>query len=355
MSIPTTATTVISSSTVPGVKRVYEFPEWRFSPTSEVLLFNFKNNLDNEEEAISAIAERFGMDQIAGARRLCHKSFLTSSSLKPVTLYEHQQQQQWLVIEVLFATASVRREALRYGICFKNKQYMAWTTCNQYSSCTAFSICGMPIQKQEEATEFAKQRVELVLQQHQEALSSSTPDKSDNNNKNSSVLQIQHVWLETNSAGIYKGSGTIILDGYDPTLAEKRNGSLSRYTDAHTYPLMVMFVRHCRMYCSYCRTLNHHNTEDCVGEQQVDSDDDYIDEKENDKQPFSDYYSPDFPHSIENSNVDDNAVSTTSSSYTAAEEASYDVIGKLKLYVCLYEIYKVERIIAGIYFMQRVL
>ena len=164
---------IISSSSIPGVKRVYEFPEWRFLPTNEVLLFNFKNNLDNEEEAISVISERFGMDQIAGARRLLHKSFLTSLSLKPVTLYEHQQQQkQWLVIEVLFTTASVRREALRYGAYYKNKQYMAWTTCNQHSSCTTFSICGMPIQNQEEANAFAKQRVELVLQEHQEALSS---------------------------------------------------------------------------------------------------------------------------------------------------------------------------------------
>ena len=147
--------------------------------------------------------------------------------------------------------------------------------------------------------------------------------------------------METTGAGIYKGSGTIILDGYDPTLVEKRNRSLARYTDAHTYPLMVMLVRHCRMYCSNCRTLNHHNTEDCIGEQQVGAYDDFIElEKWNDKHVMSDYCTANSPYSIENNSVDDDGISTASSTYnTAAEEASYDVIGKIKmLHVLLCEV-----------------
>ncbi|KAI9255232.1 hypothetical protein BDA99DRAFT_540145 [Phascolomyces articulosus] len=308
---------------LPGVKRYYEFPDWRFSPTDQVLLFNFKNDLEKEDTGIEIIAERFGKGSIAGARKLCHNQF---------------SKQQWLVIEVLFASASVRREAIRYGVCYNNKQYRAITTCNQRSSCTAFSITGMPIQKQEEALKFAKQRVEAILEQYAPpaTISSSSSSSASLNNSNkkghstknnnneshekqsslaTTVLQIQHIWLHTNNRGIYNGCGTVILDGYTSSLKENRDGALARYTDAKTYPLMAMHIRHCRMYCSTCRTLNHHATEDCIGEQNYD----FYDEEAYDHS-FNDGRS-----SMDN-NGDDMASITSSTCSTMAAEASYDVI-----------------------------
>ncbi|KAI8139796.1 hypothetical protein BJV82DRAFT_625065 [Fennellomyces sp. T-0311] len=344
-------TTIDVTGPLPGVNRVYTFPDWRYSPTEDTLMFNFKSVVLTEEEGLDVVSQKYGLSNIVSARQLKYPAVLAMG---------------WVILEVLFKTPETRKEALRNGIKYRKKEFMPFTTCTQVFPCTVVSFFGMPLQSDRDAITFAATRAlnfltnsarrdtgnnmcedNLVSGRAAIKVGNNAPgtvattgnfqrggnhgaaafvnsatirttSTASNSNGNISTgthcsIEGSHVWLQRNSYGIFNGGATVVADGFDDFMAEKKNGSLAYFVAAPEYPLLEILVRRCQMYCTKCRTLNHHKTDDCTG---------VFFEKLHDPNDHSQIYDDKVPEEVEDKDLWSEEDSDVDPDYTYVEPSA---------------------------------
>ncbi|KAI8142154.1 hypothetical protein BJV82DRAFT_714223 [Fennellomyces sp. T-0311] len=207
------------------------FDRWRITPCPETLLFNFKNTVKSEYEAIETLTKQYGRETIMCARQLKNKTAPAG-----------------IIIEVCFATNQARAQALRNGVLYNNTLLLPTTTSNVIDPITVIFFNGMalfPTQKQI-MTE-VQETVKTLLADIEAKLS----DKS-----------IARVWLHRDHFGFYRGDTTVILDSYIEENLATRTATME-FLDSPDYSTICVKLEKCYLHCDACQTVNDHCTDDC--------------------------------------------------------------------------------------------
>ena len=155
-----------------------------------------------------------------------------------------------LVIEVLFASNELWTKALRHEIKYKNTTYLLLTTTTDLAKYTIISLSHMALIPENERLASFRHWVNTIL--------------TDAKAAHISEHDILYIWFEKDATDIYRGSGTFVLKGYDPCIAELKENVTRSYMNAPNYPNPRCHIQLSYMCCNRCKILDHHNTVDCT-------------------------------------------------------------------------------------------
>ncbi|KAG2219520.1 hypothetical protein INT45_002837 [Circinella minor] len=238
------------------------FEPWRFSANDQTLLFNFKKNIQTEDEAISILIQHYGTENIRFARR-------TIPNKVPVAIWNRyysnrnsindSYKENDLLIEVLFHRKSIRHDALCFGVKHKDIIYLPWTTCSfEHTHAYAVTLYGLPPTTEAKANSLVQSFCKAFMFKFETMERLPPVDQG--------MAYIRHVWLHKVS-DVYCGSATVILHNVDERLAKPIREIVTfdtPYDGVPSYPDIRTFIQPCFMYCNQCRTFNMHKTKDCV-------------------------------------------------------------------------------------------
>ena len=239
------------------------FAPWRFSANDQTLLFNFEQNIQAEDEAISVLVRNYGTENIRFARRITPikdpvaiwDGYSNNNNNSKTSFYNGDN----LIIEVLFKRKSVRYDALCFGVKHENSIYLPWTTCSfEYTHAYAVTLYGLPPTNETKANFLVQSFCKNFISKFKTMEGLPTADQD--------MVYIRHVWLHRVS-NVYCGSATVILLNVDEGLAKsirEIEAFDTPYSGVPSYPDIRTFIQPCFMYCSQCRTFNLHTKKDCV-------------------------------------------------------------------------------------------
>ena len=155
-----------------------------------------------------------------------------------------------MVIEVLFASNEIRTKALRHEIKYKDTTYLPLTTTTDPAKYTIISLSQMALIPENERIASFRHWVNAIL--------------TDAKATHISEHDILYIWLKKDATGIYRGSGTVVLKGYDSRVAELKENTTRPYMNAPNYPNPRCHIQLSYMCCNRCKILDDHNTVDCT-------------------------------------------------------------------------------------------
>ena len=220
------------------------FQRWRFVPASKNILFNFKDVVSSEEEAIELVVKCYKED-MRGVRRL-------RSS--------HMTKWNWIIIEVCFLDEKARLRALKQGVTTTSGvKITPQTACIDTILYTCLTFNGLALlptidEIKSDIVEWSKSVIDNA-NDSQRYFGSNISFTADD-----ALL----VWMGVDSDGLYRGTGGVLFRGYDSKLDDRVRHQYFGLEQASTYPNVSVNVKYGYMYCDKCEILNDHESADCV-------------------------------------------------------------------------------------------
>lgn len=203
--------------------------KWRLSKSPNTVIFRFQEHVYSPEQGLSYLREEFGEQNIVAVRDLCEIEELKKDRA---------------ALEVLFATANVRKRALREGVKIGKASIKPIPTILRSFKFTVIDIHQLPL----EPPGKTYWKVIASLLNHQSFKYEKTPVIED------------VVFEQSTRLGAYDGHVVVILQGIHDTYHSTVAKTVFLEEYQAELPTSSKFAH---TYCGNCKTIDDHSSHDC--------------------------------------------------------------------------------------------